>query len=48
MHSLNDKTLKVSAAIERREMPDGTRLLKQRRTGEYLALAQRDRDLWFT
>ncbi|MBL6764176.1 MAG: cyclic nucleotide-binding domain-containing protein [Verrucomicrobiae bacterium] len=45
MHSLNDKTLKVSAAIERREMPDGTRLLKQRRTGEYLALAQDDIDI---
>lgn len=45
MHSLNDKTLKVSAAIERREMPDGTRLLKQRRTGEYLALAKDDIDV---
>ena len=45
MHSLNDKTLHVSAAIERREMADGTRLLKQRRTGEYLALAKDDIDV---
>jgi CRP-like cAMP-binding protein len=45
MHSLNDKTLNVSAAIERREMADGTRLLKQRRTGEYMALAKDDIDV---
>jgi len=45
MDSLNDKALKVSADIERKELLDGTRLLKQRRTGEYLALGKDDVDI---
>lgn len=45
MDSLNDKALKVSNEIERNALPDGTRLLKQRRTGEYLALGKDDVDI---
>lgn len=45
MDSLNNKALKVSKEIERNELPDGTRLLKQRRTGEYLALEKDDVDI---
>ena len=45
MDSLNNKALKVSKEIERNELPDGTRLLKQRRTGEYLALEKDNVDI---
>jgi CRP-like cAMP-binding protein len=44
MHSLNDKALKVSREIERVHIGE-TRLLKQRRTGEYLALEKGDVDV---
>ncbi|MFM8469019.1 MAG: cyclic nucleotide-binding domain-containing protein [Limisphaerales bacterium] len=36
--SLNDLKLRVTRALERKELPDGTRLLKQTERGEYLAL----------
>ena len=38
MPSLNDQKLRLSRALERKELPDGTRLLKQTNRGEYLAL----------
>lgn len=44
MTQLNDKTLKVSEEIERVHLGE-TRLLKQRRTGEYLALDKGDIDV---
>ena len=44
MHSLNEKTLHVSSEIERVHLGE-TRLLKQRRTGEYLALEKGDVDI---
>lgn len=44
MTSLNDKALKVSEEIERVHLGE-TRLLKQRRTGEYLALEKGDVDI---
>lgn len=36
--SLNDQKLRLTRALERKELPDGTRLLKQTERGEYLAL----------
>ena len=36
--SLNDQKLRLTRAVERKELPDGTRLLKQTNRGEYLAL----------
>lgn len=36
--TLNDQKLRLSQAVERKELPDGTRLLKQTNRGEYLAL----------
>jgi len=44
MTSLNDKALKVSEQIERVRLGE-TRLLKQRRTGEYMALEKGDIDV---
>ena len=35
---LNDQKLQLSRALERKDLPDGTRLLKQTNRGEYLAL----------
>lgn len=36
--ALNDQKLRLTSALERKELPDGTRLLKQTSRGEYLAL----------
>ncbi|MEQ2009486.1 MAG: cyclic nucleotide-binding domain-containing protein [Limisphaerales bacterium] len=36
--SLNDQKLRLTRALERKDLPDGTRLLKQTNRGEYLAL----------
>lgn len=36
--ALNDQKLRLTLALERKELPDGTRLLKQTNQGEYLAL----------
>ncbi|MBI5801155.1 MAG: cyclic nucleotide-binding domain-containing protein [Verrucomicrobia bacterium] len=36
--SLNDQKLRLSRSLERKDLPDGTRLLKQTNCGEYLAL----------
>ncbi|MBG87609.1 MAG: hypothetical protein CMO80_12010 [Verrucomicrobiales bacterium] len=38
MHSLNEKKLRLSEDLELNKLKDGIRLLKQCRTGEYLAL----------
>ncbi|MFT4690486.1 MAG: CRP/FNR family cyclic AMP-dependent transcriptional regulator [Limisphaerales bacterium] len=38
MHSLNEKNLRLSEDIELNKLTDGIRLLKQCRTGEFLAL----------
>ncbi len=38
--SLNDQKLQRTAAWERKELPDGTRLLKQLNRGEYLVLSE--------
>jgi CRP-like cAMP-binding protein len=35
---LNDQKLRLSRALERKDLPDGTRLIKQTNRGEYLAL----------
>ena len=36
--ALNDVKLRLASALERKDLPDGTRLLKQTNRGEYLAL----------
>ena len=36
--SLNDQKLRLTRSLERKDLPDGTRLLKQTNRGEYLAL----------
>ena len=38
MTALNDQKLRLTRSLERKELPDGTRLLKQTCRGEYLAL----------
>lgn len=39
--ALNDLRLRLTPALERKDLPDGTRLLKQTNRGEYLALTAR-------
>ena len=54
--ALNDQKLRLTRALERKDLPDGTRLLKQTQRGEYLALTaqqegiltERDYDNYFS
>ncbi|MFA6543141.1 MAG: cyclic nucleotide-binding domain-containing protein [Limisphaerales bacterium] len=43
--SLNDQKLRLTRALERKELPDGTRLLKQTNRGEYLALSAQQENI---
>ena len=43
--SFNEQKLRFSRSIERKELPDGTRLLKQINRGEYLALTAQQENI---
>lgn len=43
--SLNDQKQRLTRALERKELPDGTRLLKQTDRGEYLALTAQQENI---
>ncbi|NBV20384.1 MAG: cyclic nucleotide-binding domain-containing protein [Proteobacteria bacterium] len=43
--SFNDQKLRFSRSLERKELPDGTRLLKQTNRGEYLGLSAQQENI---
>ncbi len=45
MPTLNDQKLRLAGALERKDLPDGTRLLKQTNRGEYLALTAQQENI---